>query len=103
MKRLGAFFLIILGFGLIAGLYVIKTRTQTAYQEVRRLETFLEDEQDAIMVLNAEIAHLESPSRLAELGQTYLQLRPTQAEQMMTLDDLVVRVPRREPAGVSRE
>lgn len=95
MRKLGVLVLVLIGFALIAGLYVIKTRTQTAYKEVRRLEKLLAAEHGAITVLDAEIAHLESPARLAELSETYLELRPTEAEQMMTLDEMLLRVPPR--------
>ena len=99
MRRLGLFVLLLIGFGLVATLYVVKTRTQSAYQEVVRLEKALAQEQAAIAVLNAEIAHLESPERLRALSEQYLDLRPTRADQMIDLDDLVVRVPLR-PAEV---
>lgn len=98
MKRLGSFLLVVLGFCLIAGLYVISARTQSAGKEVRRLERTLAQERAAIAVLNAEIAHLESPHRLADLSETYLELRPTDPDQILTLDDVVVRVARRAPA-----
>lgn len=101
MKRLGTFLLIIIGFVLIASLYVIKTRTQSAGYEVKRLERTLAQEQIAITVLNAEIAHLESPARLSALSEAYLDLHTTTPEQILTLDDVIVRVPRR--AGTQPE
>jgi len=93
MKRLGSFLLVVLGFCLIAGLYLISARTQSAGKEVRRLERALDQERAAIAVLNAEIAHLESPQRLAKLAEAHLGLRPTEPEQILTLDDVIVRVP----------
>jgi len=102
MKRLGSFLLVVLGFCLIAGLYLISARTQSAGKEVRRLERALDQERAAIAVLNAEIAHLESPQRLAKLAEAHLGLRPTEPEQILTLDDVIVRVPMRAvPAQVS--
>jgi len=95
MKRFGMLMLVLIGFALVAALYVIQTRTKSAGKEVRRLEQALDNEQSAIAVLNAEIAHLESPERLAQLSAQYLNLRPTQPEQILTLDDVVVRVPLR--------
>ncbi len=96
MRKFGIFLLILLGFGLIVSLYVIKTRTQTAYQEVRRIEKLIDQERDAITVLNAEIAHLQSPQRLGELAQKYVDLRPTQIEQISNLDALDDIAPLRE-------
>ena len=103
MRRLGMFMLLLIGFALVAALYVVKTRTQSAYQELVRLEKALADEEAAIAVLGAEIAHLESPERLRELSEAYLELRPTSASQMITLDDLVVRVPRRPEEALGQE
>ena len=81
---------------------MISARTQSAGKEVRRLERALDQERAAIAVLNAEIAHLESPQRLAKLAEAHLGLRPTEPEQILTLDDVIVRVPMRAvPAQVS--
>ncbi len=95
MKRFGSFLLIVLGFCLIAGLYLISARTQSAGKEAGRLERTLEQERAAIAVLKAEIAHLESPQRLSDLSAKHLGLRPTEPDQILTLDDVVVRVPLR--------
>lgn len=97
MKRFGMFLLVLIGFALVAALYVIQTRTKSAGKEVRRLEQALENEEAAIAVLNAEIAHLESPKRLSGLAVTHLGLEPSSPEQIVTLDDVIVRVPLRNP------
>jgi len=95
MKRLGSFLLVVLGFCLVAGLYLISARTQSAGKEAARLERTLQQERAAIAVLKAEIAHLESPQRLSDLSAKHLGLRPTEPDQILTLDDVVVRVPLR--------
>lgn len=97
MKRFGTFLLVLIGFALVAALYVIQTRTKSAGKEVRRLEQALDNEQAAIAVLNAEIAHLESPKRLSALAKTHLDLGPSSPQQIVTLDDVIVRVPLRKP------
>lgn len=97
MKRFGMFLLVLMGFALVAALYVIQTRTKSAGKEVRRLEQALENEQAAIAVLNAEIAHLESPKRLSGLAKAHLDLQPASPEQIVTLDDVILRVPLRKP------
>jgi hypothetical protein len=99
MRRVTTFILLLVGFALIATLYVITARTQRAGQEAARLERTLTQERAAITVLSAEIAHLESPARLDALSKTYLELRPTEPEQIISLDDVVVRVPLRAPVG----
>ncbi len=93
MKRLGIIILILVGFALVAALYVTKTKAQSVQKNMERLQSELKHEQSAIRVLEAEIAHLQNPARLSELAQTHLELGPTKAAQMITLDELVVRVP----------
>ena len=92
MRRFSMFLLGLLGFALIAALYVIQARTKSAGKEVRRLEQTLNTERAAIAVLNAEIAHLESPSRLSVLAADYLELQPTNPDQIVTMDDVVASV-----------
>lgn len=93
MKRLGIICLILVGFALVAALYVTKTKAQSVQKEMERLQFALTQEQSNIRVLEAEIAHLQNPARLSELAKTHLRTGPTKAEQMITLDDLIVRVP----------
>ncbi|MEE9346754.1 MAG: hypothetical protein V3U82_01070 [Robiginitomaculum sp.] len=99
MRKGATFILLLVGFALIATLYVITARTQRAGQEAARLERALAQERAAITVLSAEIAHLESPARLSALSEKYLELRPTDPEQIISLDDVIVRIPLR-AAGV---
>ena len=49
MRRLGMALLLLIGFALVAALYVVKTRTASAEQEVRRLEKALAQEEAAIV------------------------------------------------------
>jgi len=93
MKRAGIIILILIGFALVAALYVTKTKAQSVQKDMERLESQLEQEQSTIRVLEAEIAHLQNPARLSELAQTHLELGPTKASQMITLDEMVVRIP----------
>ncbi len=93
MRRLGVITLILIGFALVAALYVTKTKAQSVQKDMERLQSELTQEQSNIRVLEAEIAHLQNPARLSGLAKTHLETGPTKAGQMITLDDLVVRVP----------
>lgn len=93
MKRIGFALLILFGFGLVAALYVTKTEAKAVSKDMERLQAELQSEQYAIRVLEAEIAHLQNPARLSDLSKRHLKLRPTKVSQLVTLDDLVVRVP----------
>ena len=76
--------LFLIGVGLTVGLYYVKTRAQSARAEALKLEAQLEAEQAAILVLQAEIAHLENPERLQKLAMTELNLKPVQVEQFLS-------------------
>jgi len=73
--------------GAAAGRYEAETAVRRAESEIRRLEKRREAEVREIQVLRAELAHLESPSRLAEYAREFTDLRPVRGDQLMTADD----------------
>jgi len=88
-RRMTGIFMLIIGVVLIIALYYVKTRSQTANQEVLRLERLVLKEESAIKVLQAEIAFLENPDRLRGLSDIYLNLQPISAENMISIDDIL--------------
>ena len=88
-RRMTGIFMLIIGVVLIIALYYVKTRSQTANQEVLRLERLVLKEESAIKVLQAEIAFLENPVRLRGLSDIYLSLQPISAENMISIDDIL--------------
>jgi hypothetical protein len=46
-------------------------------------------EENAIRLLQAEIAFLENPDRLRNLSDIYLGLQPISAESIISIDDIV--------------
>ena len=102
-RRLSGFLLFVLGVGLTVGLYYVKTRAQTARAEVTSLERQVAAEADAIHVLRAEIAYLESPERLAALGADALGLAATDPARIVEADALVRDIPLRAREEVSDE
>jgi len=88
-RRMTGIFMLIIGVVLIIALYYVKTRSQTANQEVLRLERLVLKEESAIKVLQAEIAFLENPDRLRGLSDIYLGLQPISAENMISIDDIL--------------
>ena len=68
--------MIIIGIGLLVLLYSFKTMAQSARKNVRNLEVQIEQEENNIQLLNADIAYLERPDRLAELSQTVTLSEP---------------------------
>lgn len=95
-RRMTGIFMLIIGVALIIALYYVKIRSQTANQEVRRLERLVVEEKNAIRVLQAEIAFLENPDRLRNLSNIYLSLQPISAENIISIDEIVNEFPLRE-------
>ena len=88
-RRMTGIFMLIIGVVLIIALYYVKTRSQTANQEVLRLERLVLKEENAIKVLQAEIAFLENPDRLRNLSDIYLKLQPISSENIISIGDIV--------------
>ena len=88
-RRMTGIFMLIIGVTLIIALYYVKTRSQTANQEVLRLERLVLKEENAIRVLKAEIAFLENPDRLRNLSDIYLKLQPISSENIISIGDIV--------------
>lgn len=95
-RRMTGIIMLIIGVALIIALYYVKIRSQTANQEVRRLERLVVEEENAIRVLQAEIAFLENPDRLRNLSNIYLSLEPISAKNIISIDEIVNEFPLRE-------
>ncbi len=95
-RRMTGIIMLIIGVALIIALYYVKIRSQTANQEVRRLERLVVEEENAIRVLQAEIAFLENPDRLRNLSNIYLSLQPISAKNIISIDEIVNEFPLRE-------
>lgn len=87
-ERLTIFILVVLGIGLLASVYVIKAKSEGAREEAARLQKMLDQERAAIVVLKAEIAHLESPARLDALSAEFLDVEPTMPDSVLTQNQL---------------
>ena len=95
-RRMTGIIMLIIGVALIIALYYVKIRSQTANQEVRRLERLVVEEENAIRGLQAEIAFLENPDRLSNLSNIYLSLQPISAKNIISIDEIVNEFPLRE-------
>ncbi|CAM3629572.1 hypothetical protein [Litorimonas haliclonae] len=98
-KRLSAFILFVIGVALTVGLFYIKTRAQTAKEDVVRLEREIASEERAISVLEAELAFRESPERLAGLAERKLGFEPISTKTTLTVEELAETLPFREGKG----
>ena len=89
--------MIIIGLLLLCGLYFIKTQAQSARLDVVKIEREIEQGRDRIQILQAEIAHLQNPTRLEALSQTHLGYMPIEADRAINPDDIEVYFPLRGP------
>ena len=94
--RAAIFVLFLIGVILTVGLYFVKTRAQTAKAEAAYLQRQVSHQQSAVKVLEAELAHLESPSRLAVMAQEELGLMPIKADNVLGIDEVAESFPLRE-------
>lgn len=87
-RRMSWFLLFLIGVALTVTLYFVKTHAQSAKRDVSELTGAVAAEETAIRVLRAELAYLESPTRLSELNEAYLALSPILPEQERSAQDI---------------
>ncbi len=87
-KRLSWVLLLSIGVAMTVSLYYVKTRAQSAKNEVRALEKSIQHEVAAIKVLEAELAYLAGPERLIKLAESELGLQPITPETTRKLNDI---------------
>jgi hypothetical protein len=87
--------LLVIGVLVFAAAYVyrIKMESTERTERVLRLRAQIREERDAIAVLRAEWARLDSPLRLQGLAERHLPLKPLNANQYDSLKTLPDRPP----------
>ena len=87
--------LLVIGALIFAAAYVyrIKMESTERTERVLRLRAQIREERDAIAVLHAEWAKLDSPMRLQGLVERHLPLKPLNANQYDSLKNLPDRPP----------
>ena len=73
---------------LILGVYLAKTIAGRERAEIARVERQIGAEKARIRLLQAEVSHLEQPSRIERLSSEYLGLAPISAKNETTLENL---------------
>lgn len=77
----------VMGLSLTAfALYLVKYSVQDVAQEVQQLQADLDDERDALKMLQAEWAYLNRAERLRSLSDKYLELVSMSGEKIVVLD-----------------
>ncbi len=82
-----------------ATVYKIKFDSTLQAARVAKLHTELRRERDAIAVLRAEWARLDTPARIQRLADRFLKLQPIDPRQFDTLDHLPPRPPATPPVA----
>ncbi len=95
-SRVGWYFAMAVFVGMLVALYAIKAKTLNAKTRVHSLEQTLLHEKQALQLLSAEIAHLESPERLRRLAKEQLGLQPTSISRTLTLSEAANNLARRD-------
>jgi hypothetical protein len=73
---------------IVLGVYLAKTVAGRQRAEIAQVESRIELERARIRLLDAEVAHLEQPSRIEHLSTAYLGLAPTAAKREVTPETL---------------
>jgi cell division protein FtsL len=76
-----------------ASVYKIKFDSTLQAARVARLHNELRHERDAIAVLRAQWAKLDTPARIQELADRFLKLQPVKPTQFDSFDSLPMRPP----------
>jgi len=83
-------------------LYRVKYEASADAARVADLRADIAAEKDALAVLKAEWSHLNQPTRVQELSSRYLELKPMDVHQIVTLQDLPQRPSEPNPYGGAR-
>ncbi|MET0275165.1 MAG: cell division protein [Phenylobacterium sp.] len=75
---------------LILGVYLAKTIAGRERSEIARVERQIGVEKARIRLLQAEVSHLEQPSRIERLSTAYLGLAPVAIKRETTTEELAV-------------
>ena len=95
-RRLVGFILFVIGVTLTISLFYVKTRAQSAKENVVMLERSIVEQEAAIAVLKAELAVLESPERLSALVRDTLGNVPIKTERTLTQEEFIRVIPLRD-------
>jgi cell division protein FtsL len=78
---------------LIMSVYLAKTIASRERAEIASVERQIASERAQIRLLEAEVAHLEQPSRIEHLSTTYLEMGPVDVARETTAEALATLAP----------
>ena len=84
-------------------LYSLEHRTRGVERDIVKISRDIGDTREAIKLLNAEWSSLTRPERIEKLAREKLMLQPTSAQQFVSVEDLLVKVPAEVPVKLEEE
>lgn len=74
-------------------LYSLEHRMRATERQIAKTKAEIGEEREAIKLLNAEWSNLTQPTRLQALAESQLGLKPMKADQFVTEEELIARIP----------
>ena len=73
--------------------YVLEHESRKLDRRIASITNSIEEEREAIRMLNAEWSHLNRPARLEELARKHLNLAPTEVANIVKPGEIAEKVP----------
>lgn len=102
LKIINAFLVVAV---LVSGyaLYGLEHATRGEERAIAATKRKIDENREAIKLLNAEWSSLTRPERIQKLAAQHLQLEPTRAQQFVSVEDLLTKVPETVPVKLEQE
>jgi cell division protein FtsL len=84
-------------------LYGLEHATRSEERSIAETKRKIDDAREAIKLLNAEWSSLTRPERIQKLAEQSLNLQPTKAQQFVSVEDLLTKVPETVPVKLEKE
>jgi len=94
MIRVSLVIWLIVAGGVAVGLYHVTYEARELEERLKQVRLDIEQEREALHVLEAEWSYLNRPARLARLAREHLDMRPLQPDQIVRVGQLPPRVTR---------
>ena len=88
MRNLGLTIWIAVGTACAIVLFQIKEEVNALEDQLAQVERQIKTDQQAIRILQAEWSYLNRPERLARLSSQYLELKPLDPAQIISLENI---------------
>ena len=84
-------------------LYGLEHATRSEERGIAMTKRKIDESREAIKLLNAEWSSLTRPERIQKLAEQNLNLQPTRAQQFVSVEDLMAKVPETVPVKLEEQ